>query len=283
MQRAITPIQFSAFLLFAACGGEPELDASSSEKLETSLEEVRQSLPTDRREDFDSAYQVVALGGQNLFSFGTEMLATATEGELPAGVKKRLDGKTASDIFRMANSTRLKEVKEEVASLEEKIANLLAEKKRAAEAHDNLEQFQVLRSRFYKRENALGMEEPILDLTVKNETDTAISRAFFTGTIKSPDRAVPWLDSKSFNYEIPGGVEPGERVRWQLKPNMFSEWGDVEAPEDAEFTVQVVELRGPEGESLWSSRGFGDEEQSELDSMRTQLDSLRGEIDSLGD
>lgn len=281
MQRVNSPFLILAATLIAACGGDPKLDATSSEKLQSSLEEVRQSLPVDRREVFDSAYQKVALGGGDAFSVGMEMLAGASEGEIPESVRNRLDGKTARDIFRMADSIHLEELKEEVASLETRVSNLVEEQKRAAEAQKNLRDFQVLRSRFYKRENALGMEEPILDLTVENATDTAISRVFFTGTIKSPERAVPWLDSKSFNYTVPGGVEPGEQTRWRLKPNMFSEWGNVDAPDDAEFSVEVVELRGPDGETLWSSRDFGDQEQAELDSLRSRLDSLSAVIDSL--
>lgn len=281
MRRRSTPaLVLMVLVLHSACGGEPQLDASSADRLESSLENVRQSLPEDRRAEFDSAYQKVALAGEDLFSLSA--LAAASGDELPESIKQRLHGKTASDVFWAADSIRREDLKDDVESLQQRISNLETEKKRVERAEKNLRDFQVLRSRFYEQENALGMEEAIIDLTVKNETGTAISRVFFTGTLKSPDRTIPWVDSEPFNYEISGGVEPGERQRWRLKPNMFlSEWSDVDAPDEAELSVQVVELRGPEGETLWSSRDFGDEEQSELDSLRTHLDSLQTVLDSL--
>ena len=44
----------------------------------------------------------------------------------------------------------------------------------------------------------------------------------------------------------------------------FSEWGRVEAPDSAIFTVTVEELDGPDGEPIYSARGFTDRDQKRL-------------------
>ena len=94
-----------------------------------------------------------------------------------------------------------------------------------------LEKFEVKRSRFYKRKKGKYYitEEPIVELTVHNGTDAAISRVYFKGTLASPNRSVPWLQD-DINYGISGGLEPGETITWYLAPNMFSNWSTVKSP-----------------------------------------------------
>jgi len=64
---------------------------------------------------------------------------------------------------------------------------------------------------------------------------------------------VPWVED-DFNYQIPGGLEPGEEARWKLSPNMFSDWGKVDAPPEAVLTVTVLRLDGADGEEMLSIR-----------------------------
>jgi hypothetical protein len=131
-----------------------------------------------------------------------------------------------------------------------------------------LAKFEVKRSRFYKRKQGTYYvtEEPIIELTVMNGTDKAVSRAYFTGTLASPNRSVPWIKD-DFNYEISGGLEPGEEVTWYLAPNMFSDWGEVDAPKDAVLTVEVKQLDGPDGEEMYSVNNFGEDEQERLEEL----------------
>jgi hypothetical protein len=121
-------------------------------------------------------------------------------------------------------------------------------------------------SRFYRQKSGYsGMfTQSIVDLAVKNGTSSAVSRAFFKGTISSPGRAVPWL-KRDFNYEIPGGLEPGEAANWKLEPNGGG-W-DVEVPKDAVLTVTVERLNGPEGKTLYDA-AWSDEDQQRLEALR---------------
>ena len=192
-------------------------------------------------------------------------------GLLEQRMRDSIHGKTASEVISEADTLReerrARQEKQAVAEIQE-----LVEKRRNAEAaRDDLGNFEVLRSRFYLRDRQLSGNEPIIELTVRNGTEHAISRAYFEGTIASPDRSVPWHQD-SFNYSIPGGLEPGEEAEWSLAPNMFSGWGSVDAPADAIFTVTVERLDGPDGEPVASTQGFTERDAKRLEELRQQYD-----------
>lgn len=110
-------------------------------------------------------------------------------------------------------------------------------------------------------------EQPIIELTVKNDTNQSISRAYFEGTIASPNRSVPW-HKDSFNYSISGGLEPGEKASWSLAPNMFSKWGSIDAPTDAVFTVTVTQLDGADNQPIYSVKDFTEYDQKRLKKLK---------------
>ena len=113
-------------------------------------------------------------------------------------------------------------------------------------------------------------------MRVRNGTEHAISRAYFSGTLATPGRAVPWL-REDFNYQVPGGVEPGETADWSLAPNMFSEWGSVEQRDDMVLTVEVMKLDGPDGETLYDSN-FSEEDDKRLPTPGWRKKSARGAV-----
>ena len=116
------------------------------------------------------------------------------------------------------------------------------------------------------------IDQPVIAMTVTNGTDKAIARAFFIGTLASPNRSVPWVKD-DFNHSISGGIEPGETQKWSLAPNMFSKWGSVKPNKDAVLTVEVVELRGNDDTVLWSARKL-DEEKKQLEKAQADLVAL---------
>ena len=112
--------------------------------------------------------------------------------------------------------------------------------------------------------------EPIIELTVKNGTEHAVSRAYFAGTLSSPNRSTPWL-KEGFNYSIPGGLEPGEKATWKLAPDVSSKWGTVDVPKDAVFTVEVIRLDGADGRALRALRRFTEEDEIRLNKLKEQF------------
>jgi hypothetical protein len=251
-----------AMLLFASCA--KKIDGTSDETVKASIEAIKKSLNEEEKKEFEEGLTLLVLHG---IDFGKIVRGEADKEDV-TDFNSKIDGKTASDII--AEGKRIKEEiekkKKEQAKLE--IVELYQKKAGIEEDRVKLASFEVKRSRFYKRKSGTYYitEEPIIELTVRNGTDKAISRAYFTGTLSSPNRTIPWLKD-DFNYSISGGLEPGEEATWFLSPNMFSEWGTVKAPSDAVLTVEVKQLDDANGEELYSINAFGDKESERLNEL----------------
>jgi PBP1b-binding outer membrane lipoprotein LpoB len=246
---------------------EPTIDASSEAKMKESVAKVRESLPEAKRTDFDQAVQLTAFSQidmKSLFANGG-----ADAGDVEGKMRDALNGKTAEQVLAQAEQIQAERKAREKEQALAEIRELVAKRDKAEQAKQQLEQFQVVRSRFYMRERQYLGKQPIIELTVKNGTDLAISRAYFSGTIASPDRSVPWHEDQ-FNYSISGGLEPGEEATWTLAPNSYSDWGKVDAPADAVFTVLVEKLDGPDGEVLYSTRDFSERDRNRLAELKKQ-------------
>lgn len=255
-----------ALALVAGCS-EPTIDTSSDDAMKVSSQKVRESLPESKRAEFDEALQILAFSQIDMKDLFAEGAIGA--GGLEGKMRSALDGKTADQVI--AEAARIK-AERKVREREQALAEIkeLEKKRQAAEhAREELEKFQVLRSRFYMKEREFMGKQPIIELSVRNGTNSPVSRAYFEGTIASPDRSVPWHQD-TFNYSISGGLEPGEEATWNLAPNMFSGWGKVDVPADAVFTVTVEKLDGPNGEMLYSVRDFGEREMERLAELKSK-------------
>ena len=254
--------------LAIACS-QPGIDTSSDEQMKTSIIAVRGSLPNDQRARFDTALQVLAFSQVDLAAVFSQP-AAVTAGSLETTVKELLNGRTGAQVIAAADSImRLREAKEREQALQE-IHELEARKDSADRDRRELQKFVVIRSRFYKRPSEFGLPDPTIEMTVRNGTSHAISRAYFVGTLASPGRSVPWVKD-NFNYQIRGGLEPSEQASWRLSPKMFSDWGSVKSPNDAVLTVEVVRLDGPEGQKLYSSTDFDDKDALRLAALRAKF------------
>ncbi|WP_301154499.1 DUF6694 family lipoprotein [Metapseudomonas otitidis] len=263
MSRKLVVLVVAAALLVGC--GESKIDGSSEAAAKASIEKIAAGLPAEKKEAFKEAIQVVAF--QEL-DIGAVFSGKKTADAIAGDMYKALDGQTAAQVIAKAETimaARLEREKQQaLAEIKE-----LTEKTAAAEtARAGLQQFKVERSRFYISEGEYSFErKPVIELTVVNGTGKPISRAYFKGTLASPGRSVPWVVD-DFNYEIPGGLEAGERVQWSLAPNMFSKWGNVKAPADAVFTVEVVRLNGADGNTLFDARGISEQDQKRLADLK---------------
>lgn len=253
-------------LLIAGCG-EPKLDGSSEVALKKSVQEISQKLPADKKSQFESDLKLIALSGMDVPAI---MRGEKKTSDLTTGLLSSLDGKTVDEVSSAATAIRIaREVKEKEQAIIE-IEELKKKKVDSELAKNELRKFTVSKSRFYLQEEKYSPRpKPIIEVTVKNGISAAISRAYFKGTIASPGRSIPWL-VEDFNYEISGGLEPGEEQSWTLAPNMFSDWGKVNAPADAVFTVEVVRLDGSDKKAMFGSSLFTEENQKRLDLLTTK-------------
>jgi hypothetical protein len=239
--------------LLVGCG-EKKVDSTSDESLKTSISTIKESLTEQKKEEFEKAVKILAFSGvTNLFQ------AAANPGGLQQKMKEKLNGKTADEIISASNdilaARKVKEREQAAKEIEEiKIDVLALEKQKsdAEKAKDDLKKFAVLRSRFYYQKSSYR-EEAVIELTVKNNTEHAISRVYFDGVLVSEGRSVPWV-ADSFNYSIAGGLEPGEEVTWKLTPNRFGAWGKApKERDDMLLTVSVNRIDGADEKEIFNS------------------------------
>ena len=256
-----------AVLIFGLTGcSKPVIDTTNDETTKSSIQKAKESLPESKRAAFDQALQILMFNEIDMKSI---MLGTVGAANIEAKMKATVNGKTAEEVIDAAEKIKAERAAREREQALSEIQEL--EKKRLAsdKSKDELKKFVVSRSRFYLQEQRFLGKEPVIEMTVKNGTEFPVSRAYFVGVIASPGRSVPWL-KETFNYEIQGGLEPGEEATWRLSPNMFSDWGKVEAPVDAIFTVTPERLDGANGETLFSTADFDDDAAARLAALKAQ-------------
>jgi hypothetical protein len=260
-------------VLVAGCG-ENKIDSSSDEKFAISLEAVKNSLTDNKKKEFEEAVGVMAFS-----QIGNIFEVAANPDRMQRKIKDKLNGKTAEEIIAEGNriiaERKIKEREQaisEIKETEKKIVNLEQKQVNAENAKESLKQFSVVRSRLYFQRSSF-MEEVVIELTVKNETKHAVSRAYFQGVLSSPGRSIPWVED-TFNYKISGGLEPGEQVTWKLSPNMFGEWS--KAPKDRKdmvLTVSVTRIDGADEKPIYNS-AFSKYDKKRLDELNQRLVEL---------
>ena len=253
-------IVLSLSLLLSACGSK-RIDTSSDERMKKSMEEVRASVPAADRAKFDESLTAITTSKIN----PADIFSGNTVG-VEAKLKDSLAGKSASEIMSAGQAILEERRSKERQQASSEIAELRQKKEAAEKAKGELIKFKVTRSRFYRQEQRYGGAEPIVELALTNNTGVAVSRAYFTGTLASPGRSVPWIKD-TFNYQIPGGMESGESKELKLAPNMFGEWGRIEAPADAVLTVEVTRLDGPDGKAMFDSDAFTERDAERLSTL----------------
>jgi len=255
-----------AFILTSLAGcNDPKIDASSNDSMKASVQKVRESLPEPKRKEFDEAMQILAFSQidvKDLFTQGAAGL-----GNIEGKVKDSINGKTGEQVIAEAERIRAERKEREHQQALEEIRELETKRTKSESAREELKKFQVIRSRFYMQEREFMGKQPIIELTVKNGTGKAVSRAYFEGTIASAGRSIPW-HKDTFNYSISGGLESGEEAAWGLAPNMFSDWGKVDAPADAVFTVTVEQLDGADEQPIYSIREFTEHDSERLKELK---------------
>lgn len=263
--RRTAVLLFSALVL-SGCG-EPKLDGSSDEAMQKSIAKVADSLSDDKRTQFRSDVQLIAMSHLDL---GGMLKGTSSAEASKQSMLTSLNGKTAEEVSAEAKRILAeREARQREQALAE-IGELTDKQAKSEAAKSQLSKFTVTKSRFFLRDEEYSYQpKPIIELSVHNGTDKAVSRAYFKGTIASPGRSVPWL-SDTFNYEISGGLEPGEAASWVLAPNMFSEWGKVRAPDDAVFTVEVYKLDGADKNELYDASGLTERELKRLVELKAK-------------
>ena len=265
-------IAIASFALLAACSrAEPTLDTTSKETMERSLAAMAEGLTEAQKEEL----------GKAVFA---RMLAAAFKERDADAARRTLHGLTAAQLLvgeppaagdspAAAAQRREQQRAERADKLALEIQALELEQAASALAKAHLAQFRVLASTFAFEETEFD-RSPTIALRVRNDTAHAISRAYFDATLATPGRAVPWVDTR-FNYEIPGGLEPGEEATWRLEPNRVDDWGRAPADrDDMVLALAPYRVDGADGKALYDARGFDVDDDKRLRTLRAELEAL---------
>ena len=260
-------------LVLSACG-EPTADTRSADAFETSLDRMRADLAPEDLDRFNDAVSTVLLSSfsdgdeeSNGFAALARMAALADDpDQFLERAAPYLDGKTALQIMQEADRRTLVRLERQLAALmdtrEANLAELAeimaqqaeeaaldeAEAARIAAAREVVAQISIDRARYYWEERGY-MNQALIGLRITNQTEHAVRTVYIHGLLETPGRSVPWVDG-SFNYEFPGGLEPGEQQTLTLRPNQFGEWGnrDLQARDDLVLTLRATDFAGPDGQ-----------------------------------
>ncbi|WP_148205508.1 hypothetical protein [Symbiobacterium thermophilum] len=189
------------------------------------------------------------------------------------------DGFLANSYAEESRARRAESLRRRIAAIEEQLTELRRDREFAEQSRSKLSKFVVSNAKFYWAVDG-WWEEPVIELTVQNNTEFPVARAYFHGRLVSPGRSVPWVE-EDFNYAIPGGIEPGEIQTWKLVANSFSTWGS--APRDRDdliLEVEVTRLDGPNDQVLLDAE-FPDYKAEWLADLEADLAELQEELRAL--
>lgn len=255
-----------SLLMIAGCS-DPKIDTSSMPASVVSVEEVRNSLPSYKRDEFDRGLIIIATATFDGIDILNPQRMNAAE--IAESANAQMHGLTgdqvihrADQILRERRSREREQAIRTLTRLEEKQVN-------AARDKQQLDRFTIDQARFYISASPYGAPEPVIDLEVTNGTDQAVSKLLLRGVLTSAGRSVPWVD-ESFYYAVPGGMEPGETMKWSLAPNRFGPWGDAQIPSSAELTVTLEGLRDSNDKALWDAPELTKSEIVRLERLREE-------------
>jgi hypothetical protein len=251
---------------------EAKIDASSEDAYKASIEKMQKEVGPEREAELTEAMMVIALDGTNMMEIA---FGGGSPEKVAEDVMAKVDGMTAEQVFQKSEDIKTRVAKEKKEEARKELVELDAKMKRSEAAKADLAKFVVSDAKFYRRRISqyLSMTEAIIKLTVTNGTDQPVRKVLFDATLVSPDRSVPWVHA-GFNYGVPGGVEPGETVTWTLSPNVMSDWYNAESRKGADMKVEAVSLEGADGEILYSSTEYGDEEVSRKEEILNEYPDL---------
>ena len=267
-------------LFLAGCG--KKIDASSEKEMKKSIESIVKSMTAEEAEQFKKDCIAVIFFNQ----------------KDNAEAYKILDGKTPQEVNVMANEIReklrlieeqrrieaekqraireaeLKRLAEErraneIASLKNRIEKLKQIELENIKNQKQLARIVITGARFARIKDGF-MERPVIAFHIDNKTDKTISKIFCYAVLKSKGRKVAWLKD-SFNYSFKGGLNPGEKQKLALAPNMFSDWGKLENRNDYILTITIKGLEDENEKPLWQIQ---DNVSEEIEAAQKQLNEL---------
>lgn len=235
-QHSLASLWLSVVL--AGCG-QATIDTSSEERYRESIQAAKTSLSEDKQKEFEQALVILAFADVVDGEDANPLAALADLGGAQRRVMEKVKGKTAAEVLNLASDAKSARMKKELQTLEAKQSS-------AAASAELLGKFKINKSR-------LDTEEGLtVEINATNGTTHPISAVYFNAIVTSPGRSVPWV-SEPINFDIEGGIEPGESSTWRIDPGFL---GSLEKTlkdrNDLVLTLTVRRLDGADGKPLCS-------------------------------
>jgi hypothetical protein len=259
----------SVAVTLAGCGGEPTFDVSSEDAIQNSGKVMVDNLDKAKREELTNAMMV-------------HLMATVAKEGCEIGdsvcALKPLDGMTAQEIIDSAKEVQnigeivgdqmhrgFESAAQERSANE--IAQLRQEREKSDQAKEKLGQLRISNAKFEVREG-MYQDTRVISLDFTNTMEKPIAKVYMKGIYQTPARSVPWL-ADTFNYEVPGGVEPGETVSWNLSPNMMSDWYNQKEIDGAQLRIEVERVVFADGTEIDGSM-FDEDDRRRLERLLSE-------------
>jgi len=309
-------------VLLSGCFGDEKLDAKNEKNFERSYNAVTKSLSPGDQKRFDLALQRIVLvrlrtemSMQQRSKPPAQMTDTVSDGladSLAEGVVTKMivggweevrtklvtaqagtavDGLTAIQVIQLADQEErrarqstlamyLEQRKQAEAALEDAKKRLAVEQTKIEAAKTALAAIALTNPKF-EFHSSYGISEPAISFVIANKSKTVIRRIFVRGVLQTPGRAVPWVDD-TFNYEMQGGLEPGEKQQLDLAPNMFGEWSKVpkNVVAGAVLTLTLVNVENAAGEKIVKDAAL-DGHRDRVKSLENGVRELNSKIEEL--
>jgi len=242
-----------------ACG-PMTLETSSIEKLEKSLDDMREQIELEQRARLDEALEYL-VGHSAII----EDEANPPHPELVLALYEPLKGMTADGMIAEARRRRLEEIESALTELEE--LKVGSEGSRV-----ELDRFDLEKSRVYKRNRGF-LEWPVIEFMAENHTDQEIWLIHFRAALLRPGFDEPWL-VEDFDHLVLNGLAPGERDLWRIEPEQ-QEWVTLIDPHpDFVFVLEIMRLEGLGG-AVIAATEWGLVEESRLALYNKTLETVR--------
>jgi hypothetical protein len=279
MRAAIFAVLVSSTLVSGCFESTPTFDTSSKAAFDDSLKKVRKNLTADQGEKLTAA--LLSLTFANAVAEGGFLNLAKATGEPYEMIRNRpeIHGKTAEQVIAAGDAAAEQRRQRQLARIDEEVASLsqliIVAEKNAAESAVALAAIKISDARYHWPPDRY-LRKPIISFKIENNGAIPLKRAYFRGLLETPGRAVPWVDDV-FNYQIAGGLEPGERKSLDLAPNSYGEWGSSELQDKKGMvlTVTLTDIEGPDGTRLVGNpTETADEMKKRLESLQTQRQEL---------
>lgn len=266
MKRVLGTILIT--LLLAGCG-EPKIDASTPDKMKSSIDKVRDALPKYKRGQFDDALEVAAMSQLTLKEL---MQAGASDDNsvLQRKVGAVLDGKTGEQVIAYAKTVKEERAKKEKDEELKELKVLDAKVAEASSNYDKLKAFKVIEANFHMESSPNKPNEPIITMNVENDTSHVVFSADFVCMITSPASKAPLL-SDFLTHPFPSGLKPGEKAKWVQKPGPNSKWAQINnLPKDAQVIFFPTTLIDEHGKSIFGSLITSEKDRKRLAQLKAK-------------